>query len=388
MKKTLMKKIKFFCFAFFYGLLLTGCAFYSCAKPVYLVNETWPCQISSDTRPWIEGVDAWFLTGRPSISFYHKNGLIAENMFKNHLPRFSTIQTNGGYQIQLVGGQKENTITIMGLPETETKRLTVKVCCDTLFIQQNNPPKNSKHLVYPMNNVVLRIGVSNLHALYQLGNGTIYGRKIFSDGLQIFSSGSGNLMLFGSMNVYRITQMGGGNITVFGAITPVIDLIVSSGIVNVGGDVGIHSITNNGGYINIIGANSDGLCISTSGSSCTKVIGNFNLQNVIAKGCSHVYLCGVRSCATAITASNNAEVGVSGITGGLCINLKGYSRFFGKNLHSQEVYVSTKDSSHANLSTNRSMFARVDGYSSVYYFGGIPTITPFVAENATLFQAE
>lgn len=389
-----MKRLCLLGMIILYALFLTGCggcnecgcAPFCSFKQVYLVNEAWPCQINRDVNRWLIGGDRWFLTGKPTNRDYNYHHYIDKNMLATPLDDFTKISTNGNYQLQIVGTQKHNSVTIIGLPASAAYMLKMKVCNGTLSIQQNNPTKKSKLIRYAMNNVIVRVGLRNLKELYQTGNGNVYGRKIFSDGLDIFSASPNNVMLVGVINVYRITKMSEGNITIIGADTHCLDIITDGGLISVSGKVGIRNIQNEGGSIQILGAKSDCLTIYASNSSCTQIVGDLNLQKVTANSRSHVYLLGVRSCRSIVLASDHAEVGLSGMATDLYVKLKGSARFYGKYLQSNNIFITTNNLSHANLNAADGIFATANDTSSIFYFSPTPNVARFVSPSSSIIQ--
>lgn len=389
-----MKKICLHLITLIYAFLLVSCACdpstNSCfqGKPCAdLLKETWLNQVNLNPNQWLNGADKWFLTGEPNRieqcnSRAPFSGAITTSSV--HVPNFVNVSTNGNYQVQIVGSDTRNSVTIVG-PNDAARLVAVEVYDHTLFIHQaKNSGTNS--CAPALNRVIVRIAVHNLRSLTNRGPGAIYGRNVMSNGLSIYSSGSANIMLAGPVNLTCVTQTGTGTVTVIGACTPSLCIKVKgNGGVNVSGRVGVQFISHHGnGNVNIIGTDTDSLKIDASGSGRTALAGYANLKEVIAKGCSRVYLYWVNSASTYVSASEHARVGLAGNAKNLNVDTTGAARFEGSCLHASNVYVITRDTSHANIAAANKLFANAEDYSSIYFFGAPRNISRFVARKGVV----
>src|SRR5205823_1181484 len=101
-----------------------------------------------------------------------------------------------------------------------TNQVSVSIFRGALMIKQEGELKGN------MQNVIVRIGVRNLHSITNIGNSIVLGRTILSDKLTVSSSAGGSIFLAGNMNVAQINQTGSGTITVIGAYSPKLDINV------------------------------------------------------------------------------------------------------------------------------------------------------------------
>ncbi|MBA3661225.1 MAG: DUF2807 domain-containing protein [Gammaproteobacteria bacterium] len=349
-------------------------------------RETWlQGGISQNTKLWTRGADRWFLTGAPSLTEIHNreagfNTAMSTMMVK--VPNFTKIRVNGDFQVQLFGTTYgHNSVYVYG-PNEGVRNTVVDMRGDTLCVTQI--PKAPR----AMQNVIIRIGVKNLTHLTQAGCGKIEGVQIQSCGLSITMtpSGLGNVYLSGNMNVRRIDKAGGGSISVFGAMTPHLNILTQGrGVVSLAGNVGISNILHHGNVdINIIGANSDSLRILADGGGKISINGPVCLKAVRASDGVCVFADNVNSSLLAVTTSQRARVGVAGRTNSLIVNAFNMSHFFGRNLCTREAFVRAYDQAHINVASNNKIFASATQTGSVYFFGSPNALSQFVRDNGVV----
>ncbi len=394
-----MKKIGFTWFIFLCVMLLTTCGCHSnCFKKTIwdedctpsdarntLLRETWLCHINTNTALWTRCADHWFLTGEPNCierSNLHAPASQTVSKMVVRVPNFCNISYGGDFQVQIIGHQDRNSVSIIG-PHSAARRVSIEFYKNTLYVGTVKTLNGPCDVHAPMSQVIVRIGVRDLHSIKQCGCGTIYGRNISGRGLIINSSGRGDTMLVGvgDLDVASVTQTGSGTVTIINTCTPYLCLkVVGNGNVNISGRVGVQSIVHHGnGTVNIVGTDTDSLVINAAGMGLTNVVGFANLKRVVAIDCSQVYLYWVNSCGTYVCERNHAMVGLAGHTANLNVDLSDEAHFQGSYLHGGNVYVRTRDESHANVVADKRIFANADGLSSIYFYGTPTNVSRFMS---------
>jgi hypothetical protein len=247
---------------------------------------------------------------------------------------------------------------------------------NTLYIAQVKQAKPAN-----LRNVIVRIGVGNLHKLKVAGGANVEGRNLSSNGLVIDANNNGgNVLLSGDMNLMRVTNSGSGCVSVLGAYTPCLDInAYGSGAVNVSGRVGVRNINHTGNSsVNIIGADSNALTVNAVNGSTT-IAGYVNLKKLTANNNSCVLIYWVNSNGAYIIQRNNSGVGLAGSATMLDLNMANNSRFMGQYLHGGSVYVQTHDTAHANISADKRIFASAVDNSSIYFFGSPSIVSRYTA---------
>ena len=363
---------------------LTSCAnntnYYNSQVKPDLVHETWLKEINLNPNQWTTNTDDWFVTGKPSN--FERSDMNAPyskaiSTMSVRVPDYTKLKVDGRMHVQIVGLQDHNSAFVFG-PNDAVREVIIEVNGDTLFIHE---PKNCNGS--GMDQVIVRLGIRNLQKLTTSGNVEIEGRDVSSDSLSIDSSSMKDTALKGSgLNLSSINQMGYGNVTVLGAETPVLNIkTAAKGCVNVSGRVGIHQITNNGGTIHILGADSDALSIAASGPSYTSIVGYVNLKKLVAGNSSQVYAYWVNSNGAYVTLYENAHVGLAGAIKNLNVDASNMSRFDGQYLRGENVYVRTRDWSHANVNSSHKLFAAALDSSSIYFFGSPNIVSRYTARD-------
>lgn len=347
-----------------------------------LLNETWMQQMQVDPKQWTAKAGRWFFTGEPDqITHYaiHTRVDSAMTDVTVRVPDFTQIVINGNFQVQLMGDQEHNSVSILGA-NVDVREVAVDVNNNTLYIHQTPNPKTR------CDTIVVRIGINNLRRLVQNGNGTVAGRTITSDNLSIKATGGGTIILNGNMNVTKVFAGDNSTVSILGAYAPCVKVrAVGRGSINIAGRVGIQSITNLGnGSVTIVGADSNTLKINTDGHGITRVIGIVNLRNVFARGFSRVYVYCVMSKKLVVKECDHACVGVSGNVDTLSVELYDYAGFWGKTLCSNFAYAQVCNWSHANISARQRFFATARGYSSIYFFGTPSVVSRFTSDKAVI----
>jgi hypothetical protein len=351
-----------------------------------LTNETWRHDMDVSSTHWVKEADTWFLTGEPNAieeANRHAADSSAISTMIVRVPDVTNIKVNGAFQVQIFGSDDDhNRVYIYG-PNVGVRQTAVDVFGDTLYLHQRENVSRS------MSRVIVRVGIADLHHLTQLGRGSIEGRQLYSDTMNITAKGSGNIYLMGDIDLQRITQTGIGSVTVMGARTPALDIYASSpstkGAVNVSGEVGVQSINHTGeGDVNIIGAKSDFLKINTAGKGKISVYGRANVEEVIARDDTRVYLYRVRGYSLHLHAYDNARIGLAGSTRDLYVDACRAARYEGRYLYAQNAYVRAHDWAHINVSARNKIFASATENSSVYFFGTPLLLSQFIDGNGTI----
>lgn len=351
-----------------------------------LLKENWMQQINLDPHVWTRNASKWYFTGEPQqVSLYAVHAPLTSSMssMEVRVNNFTNINISGDFTVQIVGQQERNSVEILG-PNALVRQVVVNTWDKTLSLSRIKGPKDQ--VKGDMREVIIRIGVRNLRTLVDSGNGSLTGRGITSDCLSIVSRCGANILLDGNMNVQRVIQSGWGTTTIIGAVTPCVSLAAGyAGTINISGRVGVQSITNVGnGRINVLGADTDGLVIRANSNSVTRVAGIVNLKSVTAYGKSRVFLYSVNSQNLRVIATDKACVGLAGCTGNLSVGLKGSAHFAGEYLKSHTAYVTTHDTSHANITADKHVFASAFENSSIYYIGPPSNIARFISGNGTI----
>ncbi len=356
--------------AFFCVMALVGCTHTNPDINQNLLQETWMRTVNLNPTIWTRGASRWFFTGEPTGVENYVNyapNYKAMTMTAVKVPQFTRIHINGCFQVQLVGGQSQNSVVILG-PNDAARQVTVRVEGNAILVSQ---VQNDKKQMANLKSVIVRIGVCNLRHLKVSGNVDIEGRQLMGDRMVIDSTNSGNILLGGRINLAKVNNMGSGTISVLGAYTPCLNVYVqNNGRVNISGRVGIQAINNcSNGNVSIIGADSMSLTVDAYGNSKTSIAGYVNLKHLVARdnACVHIYW--VKSNGLHATLRGNARVGLAGTVTHMDLYAADNARFGGKYLHGGEIYVQTLNNAHANISGRRKIFASAVNSSSIYYFG-------------------
>ena len=368
-----MKKPSIFISTCLTAILVTSCATnppaYQAQLAKHQAQEDWLNHINLDANRWRAHADNWFYTDTPrDANEYNSNapakaGITAMLV---RVPDFTNIVVSGSYKIEIVGRQMHNSLYILGSNEA-ARHVATDITDSTLNI---HPATDCKHNNCGSQAVIVRIGVRELGSLTVNGKNFVEGKDITSSRLSVKSTANTEILLDGIMNVTNVTQTGPGTINLIGAYAPVVDVNDSDGNVNISGHVGLRNVNKQGGgNINVIGLDTDSLTIRSSGSGTIALAGYGNLRKVTAKQNSKIYLYWVNSTNIYATLSENAQLGLAGSAKNLDIQLTNSARFSGRYLHTDTVYVTTRQQSHANVYPQTKIFANAADYSSVYFFG-------------------
>jgi len=367
-------------------LALLGCKnqFYTWISPDKdLTNEHWIQNVPTQPRLWARHADPWFLTGKPNrIEQNARNAppSAAMTILSVKAPYFKKIEVDGHFQVQIVS-QEKNSVMVLGT-NASARDVVVENHGNTLFI---HTPKDADPAI--VNSIIVRIGVRNLQSITNLGDATILGRHISSEGLIVKNCSTGCIMLEGTINLLEATNLGEGTITILGACTPALSVsAIGNGNVYIAGHVGIQSIDHNGdGQVSIIGADTQSLTITTHGKGLTTVYGFVNLKliNAADNSCVYVYwVCntnGLQICQT-----GSSRVGIAGKGTVITVDLSEASLFQGHYFHAHDAYVTTRHVAHANINANKEIFATASQNSSIYIEGTSNTVSSHVTENAVI----
>lgn len=361
-------------------LTLAGCAsrVYPTLNTDY-ANEQWRQQIETNPNAWTQDADAWFLTGGTSKAEVDAPETAAISTMQVKVPQFTTIRTNGSYQVQLFGAKgNPNSVYVYG-PNAEVRQVNIQVRGHMLCIDQGDPKANLKH-------VIVRIGVGELNKLTVRGLGSVEGLGLNSTSLVIDSQSAQRVILSGNLNVKQLTSRGNGNVTVLGANTPQLDVVMSGeGSVNISGNVGIHRLMHEGiGDFNLIGANSDGVTVCARGSGKLGFSGNFDIKKVEAHDHTCVLMMTSQSQSPTFYVYDQAKVGVAGWANTVTVYTYDNGKFLGRYLSADSAYVRAANDSHINVAARTRVFAAATDNASIYYFGESAILTQFVSGHGTV----
>lgn len=343
-----------------------------------LLAETWTYQVPFTSKTWQLHANPWYLTGDPNQLERRLTSLPTSTVMAVKVPHFSNLEINGNFEVQIVGGQIKDSIYILG-SNINARQIVTRVNKNTVAISPIDPKGD-------YSKVIVRIGISDLKQITNLGNARIWGRQISSKCLIIKNCNNGCIVLDGQINVKKIMQLGTGSILITGACSPCLNIIAKgNGDVKVAGKVNVQSITHEGnGKIHIVGAYGNLSLIRATCNGLITVAGCVNLKEIYAAGKSRVYVNRVISPGLYITAKDNAYIGLSGSVDNIDIHLKDQTRFYGKYLKGNIVYIKTLNNSHANIYVINKLFAASDGSSSLYFYGTPHTLSRFASQNAVI----
>ena len=370
-------------------VLISTVLLMSCAHNRYpylnqdLTKETWTREVDTNANKWTKGADRWFLTGDPSATeIADRNSPYSDviSTMQVKVPDFTQIKVDGNFQVQIFGTYGPNSVYVFG-PNDGVRQVVVTVKDNTLLVRQasKNPPTCMKR-------VIIRIGVSNLNCLTQLGNGSIEGIQVRGNNLRILSSGPGDIYLAGNLDVSNIENTGNGDINVFGANTRRLKIMTKKdGSVNVSGNVGVNNITHHGtGDINIIGVYTDSLNIDADGKGKVGLYGRANVKNINARDNVRVYVYQVTSTTLYVNAYNYSIVGLAGCVGDLYEYASGSAQIESRYLRAATAFVRAQDNSHINVTASDKIFAAATRNSSVYFYGEPRLLSQFVSGNGVV----
>lgn len=369
-----------------FSLLLLSCSSKYPLNGIDYTQESWQGQIVRSPSQWTRGADSWFLNGEPTqaeLAARHASYSASISTTAVRVPDFTKVKVNGDFQVQIFGTDDHNSVYVYG-PNAGAHEVSVEVRGDTLWVNQVN-----KMPIGLMKQVIVRIGMHQIHELTSSGCALVEGVRLRSTHLNVTSFGSGNIYLAGNLNLQCITQMGSGSVTIFGVNTTALDIRTqgASGCVNLFGYVGVKSISHRGGAtdINIIGAvPCNPLNIYADGAGRISISGIVNLQDVRAKGATCVYISKTQSDHIYVCLEQDAKVGVAGCTNKVAIDAFNTSRFSGKSLCAQTALVRAHDQAHVNVAASNSVFATASEASSVYFFGSGAALTKFTKDYGTV----
>lgn len=349
-----------------------------------LLQENWKSQVDQDPMQWRKHADNWLWFGTPNAIERGNRSApysAAISTMMVRVPDFTQIRVAGDFEVQIDGRFAHNSVYVQG-PNEELRQVVVEVK-DHMLDVHLAPTTDPRH-------VIVRIAIHNLQGLVHNGSGKVEGRFIRANPLSLTSSGSGDLILTGKINVKHINQSGSGDVTLLGVYSPYLKIDSSGkGTMNLSGRVGVASINHTGsGDINIIGADTNGLSIWTSGSGKIGIKGVANLKQVTASGNTALYLYAVKSTDLYVYTRDKAVVGLAGDTKTLYIDARGTSTFAGSNLWSHYTYARTREWAHINTTADDRAFAAADNNSSIYIFGWPNVISPYVNDNAVIIPLD
>lgn len=349
-----------------------------------LLKETWMNQTKLNPNQWTYSADKWFFTGEPNQTELRSTVAplsTAMTVMAVEVPQFTRLNINGNFQVQIVGYQDKNTLFILG-PNAAARLAAVEIHGNTLSIHQASECETC------FKEVIIRIGVKQLHELCIVGDGAVTGRNLLSDHLSVYSYGTGPILLAGNIHLTQLIQTGSATLSILGIHTNQLNMKVMNGTVNLSGRVGVQNIQNMGwGRINIAGVNTRSLNLATFDNSKTILNGLIGLRKLIAKDNSEAYLVSIQSPLVQILESDNARIGLAGNIDTLKINLFNHSRFEGKYLSANQIYIRSHDNSHANIKVLQKLFAAADNNSSIYYLTVNGSVSQFTSQRGTIIPA-
>lgn len=385
-----LRKVILFLGIFSVIFLLTSCSYFNFNRVPPrefgkdLVNENWMRLLNINPFLWEKYAGSWYLTGEPlEMSSYVKQAPWRETMTEMnvHVPNFTNVMITGNYQVQIMGGEDANSVSIVGSNAAlREAAVFVNDATNTLVISQVPKP------TVPCQSVIIRIGIQDLNKLILKGGASAWGTNITSTHLAIAALGRSTVYMKGRINLIAAVATGVSNITMLGVIAPCVSVkATGASSIRLAGRIGIQKLINYGnGEVTIYGADSDGLDIQTAGGGITRVVGQVNLRKVNARGMSRVYVFYAQSKNVFVKVCDRATVAIAGCIGNLVVSVKDYGLFLGKNLLSQIAYVKTCNNAHANISAQIRFFGHARDDSTIYYFGSPETASRFTTQNGRI----
>lgn len=377
-----MKRYLISSLVFLFTVFLVSCA--TSPRAPYIKNayaeENWMNGVASSPNSWSKGADRWFLTGDPNVTEESNRtapGAAAISTMMVRVPDFSQIRINGDFQVQLYGTYEHGNVYVFG-PNQGVRDIAIDVRGNTLNLIQTKKSLATRK-------VIIRIGVNHLNSIMQLGGcGTIEGIRLHSNALSVVSArnASGNIYLAGNPNLHKVTNAGVGNINIFGATSNGLDVSTfGGGNVNISGKLNVRCVNHHGrNDINLIGVNSRmPTRIYADGMGKVSLNGQANIREIRASGQTCVYAFPVNSQYMYVYVSQNARVGLAGATTDLFVNTTDRASFLGKYLCAQNAYVRAARLSHINVTASNRIFASATQSSSVYFFGAPDNMSQFVS---------
>jgi hypothetical protein len=383
-----MKKFILLGIACLATLVLTGCAsnknYYGSQVRNDQIQERWLSRINLDPNLWTAHADRWYYTDTPrNFNDYAAKAPTgaAITAMMVRVPDFTNIVVSGPYKIEIFGRQVHNSLFILGSNEA-ARHVAVELNGGTAMI---HPATECKGMGCGSSQVIVRIGVNQLRNLTVNGNSFVEGKDITSCGLSVKSTAKSEVILIGNMNLQNVAVTGGGTVTVIGSYSPVTDVLDSNGNVNISGHVGLHNVVKSGnGTINVIGVDTDGLFINSEGGGVTALAGYANLRKAAVKQNSQVYLYWVNSNGIYINLHGNGKLGLAGYAKSVDLVADGSSSFQGKYLRTENMYVTTRNSAHANVSAQQKLFANASDYSSIFFFGTPNVVSRYTSSSGLI----
>jgi hypothetical protein len=377
-----MKRYIVLAITFLTTLLITSCATNTTSQTQIhpeLANEYWMQHVNLNPNLWTKNASPWFYNNQPQrldqFEPYTSPNRATTSM-TIRLPFFNALRVEGGFRVQVIGNQPQPGVFIVG-PNDQVRHTIVEVKGSTLDVHS---AADCGTACGGFDRVIIRVSVRDLNNIQNFG-GLVEGKNITSPNLTITNNG-GRVLLIGNMVLTNVLEKG-GETTVLGAYTPTLCVTnLGNGAINLNGRMNIQKILNEGnGAINILGANSTGLSAQTSGGSLTNVVGYVNLTKLTAIDYSRVYMYWINSGGMYITVTGHAHVGLAGSARNLDVDANYESRFQGKYLHVDNIYVRTRSYSHANVNPGQKLFATAMDDSSIYFFSSPNVVSRYTLSN-------
>lgn len=337
-----------------------------------LTHETWVPLVATDPHLWGKNADTWFYNAEPTAleeQMYALPPSRAVSSINVAVGNFSNIKIEGDFQVQITGTTGENSVTILG-PNELTRHVIVNMYGNLLCLSEDK----EAHMVEPceMRKVIVKIAVNHLAGLINNGCGRIEAINIDSSGMVVESSTPGSLYLSGNITLNSLVNSGPGNITIIGANSPGLTVVTSGngGTTNVSGQINVRSIEHHGtNEINLIGVSSDGLLIDADGSGKIGISGQVTVKDIRVRDNVWLLMPSVNGDMSFIYAYDNAVIGMMGQIHDLTVYTFGMARFFGRYLCTNTAFVRALDNSHVNIAASTRIFVYTDQNGSVYFFG-------------------
>lgn len=356
-----------------------------------LSNETWMKNVDTNPMVWTKGADRWFLTGAANGTELQNRNAPYSSAMSTMMVKvpddFTRIKINGAFQVQIFGTYEHNSVYLYG-PNDAVREIAVAINGNTLTLNQSPKAPSS------MGRAIVRIGIRNLTEVNQLGCiksgcGLIEGIHLNTSNMTVFAAGKGNIYLSGNLELKRVVQTGSGAMSLFGVNTVGLD-VISNGrgsILNISGrNVGLRSIEHHGlGDINIIGATSSGLKISSDANGKIGISGNrVNLTDLVARKYARVFITHLASTSMNVYAYDNTCVGLAGFANNAYLYASQSARIYARYLYTNDAFVRASDYAHINVTASNRMFAAATGNASIYFFNSPTNMSQFVSGNGVV----
>lgn len=331
---------------------------------LHLENQNSPSasEPSADHPNWYQQLQTNNATWQKSFTqqSLNPNKLHYYSQSKIQTRAFSNIVINGDYQVQILGGQKQNSITLYG-GWNQLRQLTININHNTLKLS------NIDNKTKP---ILVRISAPEINRITLNGSGIVVAKNLLGTQVTLTNNGHGNLLADGAASISKVNLTGKGNIAVLGASGKQISVTnTGSGDIHMQGKYDVRTLTDNGpGNINLTGLQSNALNINSAGSGNIIASGYANLETLTHSGSGNVYFYWTTSSTPKIMATGSGTIGLAGNANKTTAIIGGTVIFDGRFLRTKELNIKTKDNARAKVIALEQLLATATDESQIHYY--------------------